>query len=135
MNPINTVFDAKRLIGRKFSDTAVQSDIKLWPFKVISGPAEKPMIVVDFKGESKEFAAEEISSMILIKMREIAEAFPSPPCPSWLAALWPTAAWTRRCASATRCTTRTATRLDAQTHLELGVHGRKHGGSAEGGSG
>jgi hypothetical protein len=68
MNPINTVFDAKRLIGRKFSDAPVQSDIKLWPFKVKSGPAEKPMIVVDFKGESKEFAAEEISSMVLIKM-------------------------------------------------------------------
>jgi molecular chaperone DnaK (HSP70) len=68
MNPINTVFDAKRLIGRKFSDAPVQSDIKLWPFKVKSGPAEKPMIVVEFKGESKEFAAEEISSMVLIKM-------------------------------------------------------------------
>jgi len=75
MNPINTVFDAKRLIGRKFSDAPVQSDIKLWPFKVISGVAEKPMIVVEFKGETKEFAAEEISSMILIKMKEIAEAF------------------------------------------------------------
>ena len=68
MNPVNTVFDAKRLIGRKFSDAPVQSDIKLWPFKVKSGPAEKPMIVVEFKGESKEFAAEEISSMVLIKM-------------------------------------------------------------------
>jgi len=75
MNPINTVFDAKRLIGRKFSDAPVQSDIKLWPFKVKSGPAEKPMIVVEFKGEEKEFAAEEISSMVLIKMKEIAEAF------------------------------------------------------------
>ncbi|KAH0905026.1 hypothetical protein HID58_044529, partial [Brassica napus] len=75
MNPINTVFDAKRLIGRRFNDSSVQSDMKLWPFKIIGGPAEKPMIVVNYKGEDKEFAAEEISSMILIKMREIAEAY------------------------------------------------------------
>jgi len=67
--------DAKRLIGRRFSDASVQSDIKLWPFKVISGPGEKPMIVVQHKGEEKQFAAEEISSMVLIKMREIAEAY------------------------------------------------------------
>ncbi|CBI16154.3 unnamed protein product, partial [Vitis vinifera] len=75
MNPINTVFDAKRLIGRRFSDSSVQSDIKLWPFKVIPGPGDKPMIVVVYKGEEKQFAAEEISSMVLIKMREIAEAY------------------------------------------------------------
>jgi heat shock 70kDa protein 1/2/6/8 len=74
-NPINTVFDAKRLIGRKFSDKTVQDDIKLWPFKVESGAGEKPMIVVKFKGEQKKFQAEEISSMILIKMKEIAEAY------------------------------------------------------------
>ncbi|CAI9766110.1 unnamed protein product [Fraxinus pennsylvanica] len=75
MNPVNTVFDAKRLIGRRFSDASVQSDIKLWPFKVIPGPGDKPMIVVNYKGEEKQFAAEEISSMVLIKMKEIAEAF------------------------------------------------------------
>ncbi|KAH7547508.1 heat shock 70 kDa protein [Ziziphus jujuba] len=75
MNPRNTVFDAKRLIGRRFSDPSVQSDMKLWPFKVIPGPAEKPMIVVNYKGEEKQFAAEEISSMVLTKMREIAEAY------------------------------------------------------------
>ncbi|KAI3777968.1 hypothetical protein L2E82_06879 [Cichorium intybus] len=75
MNPMNTVFDAKRLIGRRYSDASVQDDMKLWPFKVTSGPAEKPMIGVDYKGENKQFAAEEISSMVLIKMREIAEAF------------------------------------------------------------
>ncbi|KAJ6322786.1 hypothetical protein OIU77_012599 [Salix suchowensis] len=75
MNPINTVFDAKRLIGRRFSDPSVQSDAKLWPFKVIAGPGDKPMIVVTYKGEEKQFAAEEISSMVLIKMREIAEAY------------------------------------------------------------
>ncbi|XP_047090515.1 heat shock 70 kDa protein 4-like isoform X2 [Lolium rigidum] len=75
MNPTNTVFDAKRLIGRRVSDPSVQSDMKLWPFKVVAGPAEKPMIVVKYKGEEKQFAAEEISSMVLTKMREIAEAF------------------------------------------------------------
>ncbi|CAD6236011.1 unnamed protein product [Miscanthus lutarioriparius] len=75
MNPTNTVFDAKRLIGRRFSDPSVQSDMKLWPFKVIPGPGDKPMIVVNYKGEEKQFAAEEISSMVLIKMREIAEAY------------------------------------------------------------
>jgi heat shock protein 1/8 len=52
-NPQNTVFDAKRLIGRKHSDKTVQDDIKLWPFKVISGPGEKPLIQVVFKGETK----------------------------------------------------------------------------------
>ncbi|XP_060185563.1 heat shock 70 kDa protein 4-like [Lycium barbarum] len=75
MNPINTVFDAKRLIGRRFSDPSVQSDMKHWPFKVIPGPADKPMIVVNYKGEEKQFSAEEISSMVLVKMKEIAEAF------------------------------------------------------------
>ena len=75
MNPINTVFDAKRLIGRRFSDASVQSDIKLWPFKLVPGPADKPMICVQYKGEEKQFAAEEISSMVLVKMKEIAEAF------------------------------------------------------------
>lgn len=75
MNPTNTVFDAKRLIGRRFDDASVQSDMKLWPFKVIPGPGNKPMIVVSHKGEQKQFAAEEISSMVLIKMKEIAEAF------------------------------------------------------------
>ncbi|KAK3037833.1 hypothetical protein RJ639_031874 [Escallonia herrerae] len=67
--------DAKRLIGRRFTDALVQSDMKLWPFKVISGPADKPLIVVDYKGEEKQLAAEEISSMVLFKMRETAEAF------------------------------------------------------------
>ncbi|KAM4094014.1 hypothetical protein ACB094_06G162900 [Castanea mollissima] len=67
--------DAKRLIGRRFSDPSVQSDINLWSFKVIEGPGDKPMIVVNYKGVEKHFAAEEISSMVLKKMREIAEAY------------------------------------------------------------
>ncbi|XP_065871963.1 heat shock cognate 70 kDa protein-like [Euphorbia lathyris] len=75
MNPINTVFDAKRLIGRRYSDATVQSDMMLWPFQVVAGPGDKPMIVVTYKGEEKKLSAEEISSMVLIKMREIAEAY------------------------------------------------------------
>ncbi len=74
-NPRNTVFDAKRLIGRRFSDPVVQADMKLWPFKVECGPNDKPHIVVDFKGETKKFQAEEVSSMVLTKMKETAEAF------------------------------------------------------------
>jgi len=74
-NPENTVFDAKRLIGRKFADPVVQSDIKLWPFKVIPGAGDKPMIVVTSQGEEKRFHAEEISAMVLTKMKETAEAF------------------------------------------------------------
>ena len=74
-NPANTIFDAKRLIGRKFQDKTVQADIKLWPFKVESGPGDKPLIVVQYKGETKKFQAEEISSMVLLKMKQTAEAF------------------------------------------------------------
>lgn len=75
MNPKNTVFDAKRLIGRKFSDPKVQEDIKGWSFKVVPGVADKPSIEVDFKGETKRFEPEEISSMVLTKMKEIAEMY------------------------------------------------------------
>ncbi|KAL2809541.1 heat shock protein 70 family [Aspergillus granulosus] len=74
MNPYNTVFDAKRLIGRRFADAEVQSDMKHWPFKVVD-KAGKPVIQVEFKGEEKQFTPEEISSMVLTKMRETAEAF------------------------------------------------------------
>lgn len=74
-NPENTVFDAKRLIGRKFDDPIVKADMKLWPFKVIAGPADKPMIEVQFMGEAKKFHPEEISAMILVKMKETAEAY------------------------------------------------------------
>ena len=75
MNANNTVFDAKRLIGRKFSDAAVQSDMKHWPFSVVSGPGGTPIIKVEYKGEEKTFKAEEISSMVLTKMKDIAEAY------------------------------------------------------------
>jgi heat shock protein 1/8 len=75
MNATNTVFDAKRLIGRKFTDTVVQDDMKLWPFQVISGTGLKPLIKVQFKGEEKIFGAEEISAMVLVKMKEIAESY------------------------------------------------------------
>merc|ERR1712205_7869 len=75
MNPINTIFDAKRLIGRKYTDPVVQSDMKHWPFKLISGDGDIPRIQVQYKGEEKTFSAEEISSMVLIKMKETAEAF------------------------------------------------------------
>ncbi|XP_055328630.1 heat shock cognate 71 kDa protein-like [Paramacrobiotus metropolitanus] len=74
MNPINTVFDAKRLIGRRFDDSSVQSDMKHWPFKVIN-EATKPKIQVEYKGETKTFFPEEISSMVLTKMKETAEAY------------------------------------------------------------
>ena len=75
MNPSNTVFDAKRLIGRKFDDSTVQADMKHWPFKVVSAEGGRPKIQVEFKGETKTFFPEEISSMVLIKMKETAEAF------------------------------------------------------------
>lgn len=75
MNPANTVFDAKRLIGRKFSDSVVQADAKHWPFKVVTRGDDKPLIEVAFKGETKQFAPEEVSSMVLVKMKEIAESY------------------------------------------------------------
>ncbi|KAG0374434.1 10 kda heat shock protein, partial [Mortierella sp. AD032] len=73
MNPTNTVFDAKRLIGRRFDDPEVKSDMKHWPFTVIDKESA-PFIQVDYQGEKKEFSPQEISAMVLIKMKEIAEA-------------------------------------------------------------
>jgi heat shock protein 1/8 len=75
MNCENTIFDAKRLIGRKYSDQMVQSDKKHWPFIVKPDSNDKPQIYVNYKGEEKAFSAEEISSMVLIKMKEIAESY------------------------------------------------------------
>lgn len=74
-NPKNTVFDAKRLIGRKFDDANIQSDIQHWPFHITAGNGNKPMINVDFKGEQKSFLPEEISAMVLTKMKQTAEAY------------------------------------------------------------
>jgi len=74
INPNNTIFDAKRLIGRKFSEPAVQSDMKHWPFTVVDA-AGIPKLKVEYKNEEKTFTAEEISSMILVKMKETAEAY------------------------------------------------------------
>jgi len=74
MNPVNTIFDAKRLIGRKFVDSSVQADMKLWPFKVVERDG-KPKLSVEYKAEEKEFNPEEISSMVLTKMKETAESY------------------------------------------------------------
>jgi L1 cell adhesion molecule like protein len=73
--PENNGFDAKRLIGRKFSDAVVQADMKHWPFAVVEGAGQKPQLCITFKNEEKKFFAEEISSFVLTKMKEIAEAY------------------------------------------------------------
>ena len=75
MNPENTVFDAKRLIGRKFSESTIQSDIKHFPFNVSADDNDKPIISVKYKNEEKKYHPEEISSMVLTKMKETAEAY------------------------------------------------------------
>uniref|UniRef100_A0A6C0KFS3 Chaperone n=1 Tax=viral metagenome TaxID=1070528 RepID=A0A6C0KFS3_9ZZZZ len=74
LNPCNTIFDAKRLIGRNFDDPVVQSDIKYWSFNVIDKNS-KPSISVNYKNEEKTFSPEEVSSMVLTKMKEIAENY------------------------------------------------------------
>jgi L1 cell adhesion molecule like protein len=75
MNPTNTVYDAKRLIGRKFSDPTIQNDLKYWPFKVIGKQGDKPHIEVNYMDETKLFAPEEISAMVLTKMKDTVEAY------------------------------------------------------------
>ncbi|KAM1093444.1 hypothetical protein ACFX2I_008586 [Malus domestica] len=74
-NSANSIYDTKRLLGRKFSDTFVQSHVNLWPFKVIEGPADNPMIVVTHNGQEKRVSIEEITSMVLEKMRKIADTY------------------------------------------------------------
>jgi L1 cell adhesion molecule like protein len=74
MNPTNTIFDAKRLIGRKYDDPAIQNDLKHWPFVVINDNG-KPRLKVEYKGEEKTFFPEEVSSMVLLKMKETAESY------------------------------------------------------------
>ena len=63
------------MIGRRASDETVQEDMKLWPFKVVAGNNDKPKLVASYKGQQKEFSAEEISSMVLAKMKGIAETY------------------------------------------------------------
>ena len=75
LNPENTVFDAKRLIGRKFSDQSVKADSILWPFRILEEDNDVPAIEVQYKGKLKTFHAEEISAMVLTKMKEIAETY------------------------------------------------------------
>ena len=74
INPNNTIFDAKRLIGRKFDESTVQSDMKHWPFTVVDAGG-RPKLQVEYKNETKTFTPEEISSMVLNKMKETAEAY------------------------------------------------------------
>jgi heat shock protein 5 len=74
MNPENTVFDVKRIIGRRWEDTEVQRDVKIFPYKLIEKEG-KPFIEVSFKGDTKVYSPEEISAMVLVKMKEIAEAY------------------------------------------------------------
>jgi len=74
INPTNTIFDAKRLIGRKFDESTVQSDMKHWPFTVID-QGGRPKLQVEYKNEDKTFTPEEVSSMVLTKMKETAEAY------------------------------------------------------------
>eukprot|EP00092_Neocalanus_flemingeri_P001561 GFUD01001663.1.p1 GENE.GFUD01001663.1~~GFUD01001663.1.p1 ORF type:complete len:634 (-),score=193.32 GFUD01001663.1:315-2216(-) len=74
INPTNTIFDAKRLIGRKFEDATVQADMKHWPFTVVDN-LTKPKLQVEYQNETKSFTPEEISAMVLTKMKETAEAY------------------------------------------------------------
>ena len=78
-NPDNTLYGVKRLIGRKFDDTVVQSDKKLWPFEVSRGDGNRPVMEADFKGTREKFFPEQISAMVLEKMKTTAEAFVGSP--------------------------------------------------------
>nr|XP_043625182.1 heat shock cognate 70 kDa protein [Erigeron canadensis] len=71
----NTIFDVKRMIGKRFQDPQLQKDLEAWPFKIIEGPRAKPNVVVEFEGKKKTFAPEELSAMVLKKIKEVAEKF------------------------------------------------------------
>lgn len=75
INPANTVFDAKRLIGRRFSDSSVQADVKHFSYTVVDKDGDKPFCRVMYKGDQKDFSPEEISAMILTKMKDVAESY------------------------------------------------------------
>ena len=75
MNAVNTIFDAKRLIGRKTDDAVIQEDLKIWPFNVVADKDKKPLIEAKYKNETKQFSPEEISAMVLSKMKETAEQY------------------------------------------------------------
>jgi heat shock 70kDa protein 1/2/6/8 len=74
-NPQNTIFDAKRLIGRTFDDPMVQRDMKTWPFKVVDDGRNRPQIVIESKGEEKRYYPEEIAAMVLGKLKALAESY------------------------------------------------------------
>ena len=75
LNPSNTVYDAKRLIGRKFNDESVKKDSKLLSYNIVKDSTDKPLIEVSHMGEKKQLSAEEVSAMILSKMKETAESY------------------------------------------------------------
>ena len=75
MNPKNTVYDAKRLIGRKFNDPTVQADVKLWSFNVSGDKDNKPLINVKYKNEDAQFHPEQISAMVIQRLKETTEAY------------------------------------------------------------
>jgi heat shock protein 1/8 len=75
MNPKNTIYDAKRMIGRKFNDPVVQKDCHLWPYKVVADGTGRPQIEAEFKGTTEKFYPEQISAMVLQHMKEIAETY------------------------------------------------------------
>ena len=75
MSTQKIAFDTKRLIGRKFTDPGIQSSMKHWPIKVVSGSGDTPIVEVEYKGEQEQFKTKEILSMVLTKMKEIAEAY------------------------------------------------------------
>jgi L1 cell adhesion molecule like protein len=75
MNPTNTIYDAKRMIGRKFADPVIQSDLKLWPYSVVADASGRPHIEAEFKGAREKFYPEQISAMVLSHMKETAETY------------------------------------------------------------